>query len=407
MRSIHLISAFALLAASYTSVHLTRADAAFGNATQASLAEAIRLAPENAEYSARLASLLEAQGHSAEARRSLDRAAALNPYDSQIRIALGLLSESQGEFKQAERYLSQAAEVDRRYDPRWVLVNFYYRRGDADHFWLWARNAAAIAYDDDNLQGLFRLCWAVRNDGNFILDTVVPEQASVEARYLSFLLGRGQLTDATPVAQRLMAHAGPGQSAVLLEYCERLLRAGRVEEAIGIWNALSSRTLIRHPALAPDKGLSLTNGDFAAPLLKCCFDWRIADSPEIAFTQPADPLRLELRFSGRQPEALDLLTQDAPVNPSGAYRFEFEYRTAGIGFNTGVRWAISDATSGADLGSSLSLAPAEGWTTAKLRFRTPPTSRLARLQFSYRRQPGTVRIAGSFQLRNLVLRPDR
>jgi tetratricopeptide (TPR) repeat protein len=403
---IYVLAIAGLLAASYTSLRLARADARFRNQTPTSLRHAIQLAPDNAEYPARLASMLEAQGDSAEAVRLLDRAAVINPNDSRIWISLGLLSESLGEYKKAEQYLLGAARVDRMFDPRWTLANFYYRTGDATNFWLWVRKAAEISYENDDLHALFRLCWAISNDGRFILERIVPEHVSVQQRYLSFLLGRGQLDEASQVAQRLMPNAGRAQTAVLLDYCERLVRAGRIDAALTAWNTLVARKLIQHALLVPNTGASLTNGSFIFQFLGCCFDWRPPAVPEILWTQPGHPPRLELRFSGKQPEAIEVLSQVMPVLPAHTYRFQFEYRTSGIATNTGLRWSVFDYISGAVLQSDPPYMPSQGWNSGKIDFRTTDACRLARLVLSYRREPGTTRIAGSTSIRNLALRPD-
>ena len=44
--------------------------------------------------------------------------------------------------------LHEAARVDRTFDPRWTLANYYFRRQNWDEFWKWMRAAAEMSYGD-------------------------------------------------------------------------------------------------------------------------------------------------------------------------------------------------------------------------------------------------------------------
>ena len=48
----------------------------------------------------------------------------------------------------AERWLLDAARVDRQYEPRWTLANFYFRQQKMDDFWKWMRAALEVSYGD-------------------------------------------------------------------------------------------------------------------------------------------------------------------------------------------------------------------------------------------------------------------
>jgi len=62
----------------------------------------------------------------------------------------------EGRLQEAERCLLEAARRSRKYEPRWALTNFYFRRGRAEEFRRWAGEAVKISYGD--LTPLFDLC---------------------------------------------------------------------------------------------------------------------------------------------------------------------------------------------------------------------------------------------------------
>ena len=106
-----------------------------------------RLHPETALHSLswlRAANLDRDEASPGELRAALT----LNPRMSSAWIHLGLDAEAEGNPREAETELLQAARVDHLYLPAWTLANFYFRRGEEDEFWPWARRAARLTYDD-------------------------------------------------------------------------------------------------------------------------------------------------------------------------------------------------------------------------------------------------------------------
>src|SRR5438552_3637188 len=102
------------------------------------LRKASRLAPGDAVYVAESGMSTDDVASQTPALR---RATQLNPYYSWAWLQLGLLVDSQNDDSNAERFLLRSAETDRGFDPRWALLNFYYRKNAADSFWHWAHEA--------------------------------------------------------------------------------------------------------------------------------------------------------------------------------------------------------------------------------------------------------------------------
>jgi hypothetical protein len=121
----------AVAAGCYWSVRLAWADHLFRRDTESTVALAVKLAPGNAEYHARLASLRQETGRGEAAIEPELRAAVqANPRMSSAWIELGLRAETAGEMAQAERDLVRAVQgglFDEGYFMYWEDMDWCYR----------------------------------------------------------------------------------------------------------------------------------------------------------------------------------------------------------------------------------------------------------------------------------------
>jgi hypothetical protein len=380
----------ALAAASYWTLRLGWADHLARRNTVESLQAAIRALPWNAAYHARLAAL-----DPARAEASLQRAVALNPRYARGWIELGLLAEHRGETARAERLLLEAWRVDRTFEPRWALANHYFRQGQAEGFWRWARLAAEMSYGDR--VALFRLCWRFTSDAAAILDRAIPGDPAVLAAYLAFLLKDDRLAAAPAVLARLAPHLSRRHEPLLLDLCDRQIEARSWTEAVATWNALAGRKLLPYAPLDPARGASLTNGDFAFPPAGRGFDWQVPAQPVVNAFPDVYEKALRIELTGRQPESCDLLAQPLPLAPATRYRLSLTWRADPGG---GFHWSVVDPQSGSGFPSQTHGGqPEADWKRHVLAFTTPPGAGGGRLALSYRRPPGAARFQGSLWLR--------
>lgn len=397
-RSAALLAAAALALAFYWSLRFAAADFLYRRDSPEALRRALLLAPGDARLHLRSAELHE---NPAARLAALETALALNPRDSSAWIELGLRSEIGGSFPKAERCLLEAARIDKTYEPRAALANFYFRRNRPEMFWPWVREALNIAYGD--MAPLFRLCWGISEDPGLILERAIPANPKVLSQYLQFLLAASRWDAAVPVAHRLLRHARPEHQPVLLSCCDRLLDAGRGLQALSLWNGMIAARLLPYSPLRPEAGAALTNPTFSLLPLSRGFDWRIPRLEGVLVAREQNTSALRLSFSGKQPERCEPLSQFLFLRPSASYRFRFLYRTSGIRPSAGLRWEIYPWNRpGAPFAASDSLS-SENWTAQDLRFTSPPDVTLARLALTYRRALGTTRIEGSLTLRGLSL----
>lgn len=369
--------------AAYETLRLALADQYYRGNTLSSLTRAAALDPENSQIRVWLAEHQEAVG--VDPTPSLEAASRLNRYDSAPLIRLALRAEIEGHRDRAAQLLLEAARIDKLYEPRWSLTNFYFRSGDNTKFWPAAREAFQIAYGDQT--PLFRLCWQSAQDPAQILDAI-PDRRSVLAGYLSFLLSNHHAEAAPPAARRLSQQAAAEDLQLLLGYLDQSLD-------LETWNKLCRRGLLPYTPLDPERGPILTNGDFrTAPLLHG-FDWRVGNSVGVAAVRTT-PSGLRITLSGDQPESCELLSQSCPTIAGRRYRFRFVYETSGIAPKTGLHWMI-DGSPAPDLSS-------ENSQTATIDFTA--TSSSAKLALMYTRVPGSTRIEGVIRLHDLSIEPE-
>jgi hypothetical protein len=380
--------------AAYWTLRLAYADRLFHTGVSAAVVRARELAPGNATY-------FTAAGDFNEPP-ILKTAVALDPYYARGWIELGLGAELAGDTARAERLLLEAARVDKTYEPRWTLANFYYRRGAREGLWRWAKKALEIAYQDQT--PLFLLCWRMSSDRAEILNGAIPSQPRTLAQYLSFLIQQDNLDAAEAVGDLLAPQAGEAETPLLLFYCDRLLQKGRDRSALRFWNTLCLRHRIGRQPLQPGSGVSLTNGDFSAVPLETAFDWRLQRAEGIAFVAPAGPAAgLRASFSGNQPEVTRVLEQVLPLVPSRRYRLRFSYRTEGVAPGSGLRWEVARIAGSGEWSAGSADLYGENWKEEEFDFTTPPDMGSGRLALSYRRALGTTRIEGSVWLRKVSL----
>jgi len=406
-------AALLLAAGMEMSIRLSRADLLFRENTSESVKQAVALAPANGRYQAWLAELLETEGQDSSA--ALDAAARLNPMDSRVWIRRGLNAELRGDGAGAERLLLHAAEIDRLMEPRWTLMNFYFRAGNEEQFWRWAKRTFEISYGDRT--ALFDLCWRMREDATVIAAKALPPEYPVLRQFFGFLLDQQQLEQAATIAEGILANhgksatggarGGPGadptwdlpvsgqDTAAFADCVERLISAGHGTRAVRVWNAMCERGLLKHEPIG--EGRLITNPRFNSFPSGAGFDWRLPEAAGVSAVK-ASTAGLRVTLSGTQPDAAALLTQTAPLQPGTRYRLRFHYSTTGFSGASGMRVTCGGA-------STPDLLSTEG-REQELLF-TSGEGELSLIALEYRRPLGYVRGEGVVLLRDFAMERAR
>ena len=341
---------------------------------QNQLEAALAAAPDKAEYLSRLAT-----------PASLNRATELNPWDSSSWVELGLLAERDQNYSQAEALLLRAAHVDRQYQPRWSLANFYFRRQAGPAFWTWAKKTIALAHTDP--LPIFHLCGRMDEDG-LLIDRVSIQDPSMQAAYFDYLLGQNRPDLLQPAIRHVLENGRTADVPLLMQAAEQILGARRDAEAIQLWRRLALQSMLPWPA--DDSTNLLSNSKFSAKPTGQAFDWRLVHSDGVDFSLHQG---LDIDFTGEQPEPIQLLTQVVPSGGGVKYELKSDYHAPNL---NGLAWYILDARTGRFLQS--------GDINSRLTFETPPHCRLVDIALRYYRPIGSTRIKGTLTLQSVTLR---
>ena len=366
-----------LAAAGWWAIRLARADAAFRQRSPADVARAIELAPENSAYLATLA--LQGEYSGQDATPLLEDIAARRPRSSAPRIRLGLAAELGGDSVAAERWLLEAFSVDRQFETRWTLANFYFRQERSGEFWKWMRSALEMSYGDRAVA--FDLCWQMTADANEILTRAIPGKHDVMASYLVYVLNKHHQDAIAGIADRLASVRIPDDLPLLYAASDALLENGSASAAADLWQALGH---------ARPQGV--THSDFEEPRVGHGFDWRFAELPGVTHLPVDSPVGLRIRFNGQQPQSTELLRQVlAGLHPGVSYTLQWDARTQGIASPTGLEWRIA--------GKAAPVLANDDWSTGRMVFTADSDHPV--LALAYRRPEGQVRIQGQVDLKRV------
>jgi hypothetical protein len=383
--ALRLIVAGACCFGIWRSFDFARADYQFQQNTETSIRSAIRLVPDNWEYSMRLA-----QFDREHARELLAESLRQNKFNAQADVELALDEEMEGDVGRAEQLLLDAYAVDHTYLPRWSLANFYLRRDDLPKFWQWAKLAAEMP--SNNVGPLFELCWRVSPDPDKISNAVLNDNPAVIRQYIAFLLSKDRLHTVSLVAPRLVRDGDrETDTPLIFDIVNRLISAQDASPALALWHSLIDRHWIVADATLPN------NADFEREPLSVGLDWSLPEYPGMHSWPGASGLQTE--FTGSQPENCTVAEQTVPLAP-GNYTMEYVYHTSDIPPSTGVRWQIVETKTGALLAESSDLS-SDVVQQSALDFAVPQGVSFARLRLVYRRTLGTTRIAGTLTMRSI------
>jgi hypothetical protein len=376
------LAAIGVAAAVGFSVLLAVADRDFRTNTPAGVEKAAALLPLNTAYLSLRALQLEYDG--GDSRAVLEKMVALDRYSSSAKIRLGLDAEVRGDWGGAEKWLLAAAEVDRQYEPRWTLANFYFRQGRTAEFWKWVRAALEVSYGDR--APAFDLCWQVSGDAGEVWSRAIPDRRDVVSAYLWYVLGKRRLEAVGPAALKLAAGKGPedtrvSDAMVLNSAMDALLEAGEAAKARQVWVALGYAA----PA-------GIVGTDFEAPRIGHGFDWRLLTVLGVTEVELDAPASLRIVMSGQEPETCELLRQFVIVKAGRKYVLRWEARTDGFPKATGLEWKLGAARG--------AVAASAEWSAGEMRV---AGAEGAVVSLGYQRPSGEVRVEGRVELRHVTL----
>lgn len=406
-RIVPILTLFSLAVLGWYSILFSRADAAFRDNTLASLRTAVELAPSSAAYHELLAEHLETAGQNPDLELKI--ATDLSPRESRYWIRRAFRAELEQKYQESEDYLLRARSVDRGFDPRWALMNFYFRRNKLSDFWRYTRESLDMSYG--NLSPIFRLCLAANGDPA-ATQQILPPRRDILFSFFVYLLNQGRLDYAAKVADELSLKPQGDEAPALINYCGKRMTTNP-NSALRVWNRLCAARLLPFGELAPEQGRVTTNGDFAIQPARGGFDWKYSADPTISITPSDTGQGLLIDLSASQADNVALIEQEIPLTPGNQYAIRYTYRLAGPADDSGLHWAIFPTNTDSGSVDELMISPVlvgQDWQNGKLTFLAERDA--VRLVLVRRRTLGTVRWKGTVQLRNVTSalaqpRPDR
>ncbi len=399
-----------LILASWWSVRAARADLLESQPKLDAARKAVAIMPGSARAHDNAAMLYAASDPTTDLDSAQWRAAAtLNPRDSAAWMALGLKAELDGNATEAEQDLLRAADINHMFKPAWALANFYFRAGQREKFWPWARKCLELTehrtgerWTIDPLP-VFELCWNMSDDGRAIQRTAIPDNSFVLGAYVYYLTTTNRLDAAIEAADRLYPLAGPANLEWLYLLCDTLLQKNRGADAVRVWNALSEHHLIAYAKLDPSSGHSLTNGDFSVDPSGHGFDWKFARPADIYERYSSTTRSLRFDINGDEPENCELIGEALVLLPARRYRLRFRYETTDINGTPGLHWSIYNAATHLEVANLGPISGSAEEAQGGGEFAAPKDSDSVRLALRYDRPPGSTRPKGSLKIASVAL----
>ena len=347
------------------------------NLSKESLLKAIRLNPSNSDPFYRLGLFFQWDIRNIDLKESLKylrKAIERNPLEQQYYLNFAKVLYRIGEKNASEQALEKAILVfPTAYQGRWVSGNLLLQQGVLEkalpHFtYILAHypNRSSLVYDV-----LFRAI----NDTDFILEKLVPKDASSMNQYLAYLYEIGDKESAKKAWEKKASYGVKNDRGQTLRHIEFLIANGDLNEASRVWkNRLQEEGL----SIPSDENL-ITNGGFETKeILGGGFDWKIINVPgvEVSFDHSVafeGKRSLKIVFNGKENADFRHVYQFVALKPNREYVLKAHMKTTVVTTKSGIRIEIS-GVGPAFYGASESLIGDNGWKELMIAFRTPPQS---------------------------------
>ena len=347
------------------------------NLSKESLLKAIRLNPSNPDPFFRLGIFYQWDFRNIDLKESLKylkQAIGRNPLEQQYYLNLAKILYRMGEKNASEQALEKAILVfPVSYQGRWVSGNLLLQQGVIEkalpHFTyilMHYPNRSSLVYD---------LLFRAINDTDFILEKLVPKDASSMNQYLVYLYEIGDKESAKKAWGKRASYGIKNSRTETLRHIEFLITQGDLNEAFHLW-----KTRLREEGLPiSSDGNLITNGGFETKeILGGGFDWKMINVPgaEVFFDHSVafeGKSSLKIVFNGKENVDSRHVYQYVSLKPNSEYILKAYMKTNAVTTKSGLKLEIS-GVGPAFYGASESLIGENGWRELTVAFRTPPQS---------------------------------
>lgn len=345
--------------------------------SEESFLKALRFAPSNPDPFYGLSLFYQWDFLSMDLKKSLSyihQAIERNPLEQTYWINLAKIHDRLGEKKAFERALDNAIFVNPTgYQGRWVAGNLFLQGEDVPkalpHF------SYLLRYYPEQSSLVYDVWIKVVDDPDFLLEKLVPEDASSLRSYLSYLYENNDSESAKKVWQKRASLRQKADRSETLRHIDFLISQNEFDEAMEVWKA----TLQEEGLSIPTDGNLITNGSFEKEkILGGGFDWKIADvkGAKVAFDRSVafeGNSSIKITFDGKENVDFYHIHQIVSLIPNTDYSLKAYIRTKDITTKSGPKIEVYGIGS-AFHGSSESLVGDNDWKELSVAFRTAPQS---------------------------------
>ncbi len=347
------------------------------NLSKESLLKAIRLNPSNPDPFFRLGIFYQWDFRNIDLKESLKylrKAIERNPLEQQYYLNVAKILYRMGEKNASEQALEKAIRVfPVSYQGRWVSGNLLLQQGAIEkalpHFTyilMHYPNRSSLVYD---------VLFKTIDDTDFILEKLVPQDASSINQYLAYLYDIGDQESAKKAWEKKASYGIKNGRNETLHHIEFLITHGDLNEAFQIW-----RSKLKEEGLStPSDGNLITNGGFEIKeVLGGGFDWKMINVPgaEVSFdhsTAFEGKSSLKIVFNGKENVDFRHVYQFVPLKPNSEYVLKGHMKTNAVTTKSGLKIEIS-GVGPSFYGASEPLIGENEWKELTIAFRTPPQS---------------------------------
>ncbi len=342
--------------------------------TKEGLLEASRIDPSNPDPFHKLGLLHQwdlLQIDLTESFRYFSKAIERNPLEQEYWIGLARIFQRMGEHDAFERALGNVILVfPTSYRGRWISGNLLLQGGALEealpHF------SYILSHYPDRSNLVYEVSRKAVDDPDFILERLIPRDASSLNQYLTYLYEVGDKKSAKKVWATLASLDYQAERHETIRYIDFLIASGEMTEAAEIW-----RAKLREEGLAvPSDRNPVTNGGFEKDeVLGGGFDWRIRTVSGAEISMDHDVAfegkrSLKVAFNGEENVDFHHVYQIVPLKPDTNYLLTAHMRTEAVTTKSGLMIEVLGLGS-AFRSASDPLTGDNGWTELAVPFQTP------------------------------------
>jgi tetratricopeptide (TPR) repeat protein len=396
-------------------VRVARATSQLDTISITDLEKALRQDPNNANLVHRLGLVYTFDPtdlNLSAAVKSLQQAVELNPRHWDYWADLGTTCDFVGDIACSDEAFERAFALNPTTPALlWAVGNHYLLTNRAEMAFPFFRRLLDLA--PEYLDNTFRLCLRATRDPQAIYAEVVPhgKNASVRFAFLMFLVSSADYENAMKIWGQMIS--GPDRSPnmpLVKHFLDFLIDHNQIQDAGVVWHDLQIAGVIL-PVPNPQSADLLYNGSFEGQPLNTGFDWRVSNSPDLAYDF-SDPsaykggkcLRIDFVF-GRNAE-YELVNQVVRIKPNTHYQLTAYVRSDNLTSSSGPLLRVDE------MGCADCLArtsdPTVGttaWHPVDVEFTTQPQTQAVRVSFWRPKEQASSRdITGTVWLDEVALR---